>query len=126
MLNPDFTGVILNSGNFSLYSKIILFFYHMTQIFSGLLKFFWIAMLLCYQGFSLSAGSILLRQIRHTSQYDQSCSAKSGTPPTLINPTHTNQAIRQIKAIWTRYIYICLSFFPHFCSSVWLTACLSV
>ena len=39
----------------SLYTKIILFFYLMIQIISGMLKNFRIAMLPCYLGFSLSA-----------------------------------------------------------------------
>ena len=43
------------SGNFLPYTKILLFFYHMTKKNSGLLKKFWIAMLPCYRGFSLSA-----------------------------------------------------------------------
>ena len=40
---------------FSLYTKVRLYCYHMTQKNSGLLKHFWIAMLPCYRGFSLSA-----------------------------------------------------------------------
>ena len=42
------------SGNFLLYTKILLFFYHKTQKISGLLVNFRIAMLPCYRGFSLS------------------------------------------------------------------------
>ena len=36
-------------------NNIIFLSYHMTQKISGLLKNFWIAMLPCYRGFSLSA-----------------------------------------------------------------------
>ena len=45
---------LLVSGNFSSYTKILLFFYHMTQKISGLLLNFRIAMLACYWVFSLS------------------------------------------------------------------------
>ena len=46
------------SENFSLYTMIILFFYHMTQHFSGLIKNFRIAMLPCYRVFSLTGREI--------------------------------------------------------------------
>ena len=49
------TNFLNVSANFSLYTKIILFFYHMTQKISGLLKNFRIAMLPCYWCFPLSA-----------------------------------------------------------------------
>ena len=61
----------------------------------------------------LPAWSIQFRQIRQTPQPDQSCSGKlgkqfrpdqscpgkSGKPPSLINPTQANQALRQRKEI---------------------------
>ena len=47
---------MLNISHKCLKIIIILFSYCMTQKFSELLKKFWIAMLPCYGGFSLSAG----------------------------------------------------------------------
>ena len=66
--------------------------------------------------FAWAGSSILLRQIRHPSrseqscsgksgklfQPDQPCSGKSGKPPCLINPVQANQAIRQTKEIWEK------------------------
>ena len=50
------------SGIFSSYTKVLLFFYHMTQTISGWLINFRIAMLPCYWGFSLSV-RVLMKQI---------------------------------------------------------------
>ena len=70
------------SGNFSLYTKMTIFFSFMTQKISGLLKNFRIAMLTCYQCFSVSdievvdKIKILGTIIENNLSWNENCMAK--------------------------------------------------